>query len=194
MAAPFVFLGGTRLRRGKKLFESYKRRGEWVELLFMTVASGLGFNVAKPWGETPRYDVALEQSGKFLRIQVKSTEMWLGTCYLCQLYAYGQPAYSPKDVDYFAIYVFPEDIWYIFPAKKLAGKRTIALTPHSKGHKYEPYMENWPLLARPQIRQQKIRQEKTQQEKTVAKRADRRLNPLSALTRRIVKRLEGLDR
>ena len=78
------------MRLGKKLFENFSRRGEWVELLFMTVAAGLGFNVAKPWGESGRYDVATEHEGIFHRIQVKSTEMWLGTCYLCQLYAYGE--------------------------------------------------------------------------------------------------------
>ena len=78
------------MRQGKKLFENFSRRGEWVELLFMTVAAGLGFNVAKPWGESGRYDVATEHEGIFHRIQVKSTEMWLGTCYLCQLYAYGE--------------------------------------------------------------------------------------------------------
>jgi PD-(D/E)XK endonuclease len=87
-------------RRGKRLFDSFKRRGEWVELLFMTVASGLGFNVARPWGDSGRYDVATEHEGHFLRIQVKSTEMWLGTCYLCQLYAYGQRAYTAKEIDY----------------------------------------------------------------------------------------------
>lgn len=42
-------------RQGKRVFASFKKRGEWVELLFMTVAAGLGFNVAKPWGETNSY-------------------------------------------------------------------------------------------------------------------------------------------
>jgi PD-(D/E)XK endonuclease len=171
-------------RWGKKLFANYKRRGEWVELLFMTVASGLGFNVAKPWGEPPRYDVVVELNGRFLRIQVKSTEMWLGTCYLCQLYRFGRPNYTTKQVDYFAIYVVPEDIWYIFPAKCLAGKRTIALTPHLKGHKYERYKENWGLLTRPHA---------TRQSRTAIPSESKRLNSLSQLTRRILKRLEGRD-
>ena len=172
-------------RRGKRLFKSYKQRGEWVELLFMTVASGLGFNVAKPWGNPPRYDIVLELNGRFLRVQVKSTEMWLGTCYLCQLHGFGRPKYTTKQVDYFAIYVVPEDIWYIFPAKCLARKRTIALTPHLKGHKYERYLENWSLLTRRHI---------CRGEKTVVPREDKRLSPMGRLTRRIVKRLEGLDR
>jgi PD-(D/E)XK endonuclease len=171
-------------RWGKKLFANYKRRGEWVELLFMTVASGLGFNVAKPWGEPPRYDVVVELNGRFLRVQVKSTEMWLGTCYLCQLYRFGRPIYTTKQVDYFAIYVVPEDIWYIFPARCLAGKRTIALTPHLEGHKYERYKENWRLLTRPH---------RTRDSRTVIPNETTQRNPLSQLTRRILKRLEGLD-
>ena len=180
-------------RRGKKLFASHKRRGEWVELLFMTVASGMGFNVAKPWGETPRYDVVVEHNGHFLRVQVKSTEMWLGTCYLCQLYAFGHKAYTPEEIDYFAIYVFPEDIWYIFPTKTLARQRTIALTPHLKGHKYEPYMENWPLLSHPGGPRPENRLENNMEKKIVPGEKNR-LNSFSALTRRIIKRLEGLDR
>ena len=164
-------------RRGRKLFESYKRRGEWVELLFMTVASGRGFNVAKPWGEAPRYDVALELDGQFSRVQVKSTDMWLGTCYLCQLHAFGRRAYTPKEIDFYAIYVLPEDVWYIFPVRQLAGKRTIALTPHLKGHKYERYMEAWPLLTKPSTNQS----------------SPAKSPSMSRLTKRILKRLEGLD-
>ena len=171
-------------RWGKKFFANYKRRGEWVELLFMTVASGLGFNVAKPWGEPPRYDVVVELNGRFLRVQVKSTEMWLGTCYLCQLYRFGRPNYTTRQVDYFAIYVVPEDVWYIFPARSLAGKRTIALTPHLKGHKYERYKENWGLLKR---------RHPGRQSRTVIPNESKRLTSLSQLTRRILRRLEGLD-
>jgi hypothetical protein len=168
-------------QRGKRLFDSYKRRGEWVELLFMTVASGLGFNVARPWGDSGRYDVAVELAGRFLRMQVKSTEMWLGTCYLCQLYAFGQRAYTAKEIDYYAIYVLPADVWYIFPVRRLAGMRTIALTPHLKGHKYERYMENWGQLA-PRRRTA-----------NTAIDEDNRRTAMTRLTRRILKRLEGLD-
>jgi PD-(D/E)XK endonuclease len=171
------------MRQGEQIFDSYKRRGEWVELLFMTVAAGMGFNVAKPWGEPPRYDVIVEREGRFLRVQVKSTEMWLGTCYLCQLYSYGRQPYTPKETDYFAIYVFPVDVWYIFPAKVLAGMRTIALTPHLKGHKYEPYMENWRLLTNSRRRAAKDAPSPSQRPTSVRR-----------LTERITKRLRGLDR
>jgi hypothetical protein len=171
-------------RPGKRVFANYKRRGEWVELLFMTVASGLGFNVAKPWGEPPRYDVVVELNGRFLRVQVKSTEMWLGTCYLCQLHRFGKPNYTAKQADYFAIYIFPEDIWYIFPVKCLTGKRTIALTPNLKGHKYERYKENWWLLARHHA---------SRKNKTVVPADGKQVTSMNRLTQRILRRLEGSD-
>jgi hypothetical protein len=185
---------------GKQIFSSYQRRGEWAELLFMTVASGLGFTVAKPWGQ-PRYDVAIELNGRFLRIQVKSTEMWLGTCYRCQLHRHGQPNYTTKQVDYFAIYVFPEDIWYIFPAKALARKRMIALTPHLKGHKYEPYMENWWYLVRPHAKRHHktvIPADKTTDKasENASQKASKkeRVAAMTRVTARILKRLDSLAR
>jgi hypothetical protein len=41
-------------------FATYKRRGEWVELIFMMRAAELEFNVSKPWGDSSRYDVSVE--------------------------------------------------------------------------------------------------------------------------------------
>jgi hypothetical protein len=177
------------MRQGKKLFDSFKRRGEWVELLFMTVASALGFNVARPWGDSGRYDVATEHEGIFHRVQVKSTEMWLGTCYLCQLYAYGQRPSTAKEIDFYAIYVLPVDTWYIFPVRVLAGKRTIALTPHLKGHKYQRYMENWAQLTKPHPQPRKsAKPAKANSTK------DHRRKAMSTLTARILKRLEARTR
>jgi hypothetical protein len=169
-------------RLGKKLFTNYKRRGEWVELLFMTVAWGLGFNVAKPWGDSARYDVIVENEGRFLRIQVKSTEAMVGGCYLCQLHVCGNRLYTTKEIDYFALYVLPEDVWYIFPAKTLKGMGAVALAPHLKGHKYEHYMENWWLLTRHHFRRGA---------RTMVPSRDTRPNAISRLSRRIMKRIRG---
>ncbi len=138
-------------RHGKRVFANFKQRGEWVELLFMTVAAGLGFTVAKPFGDSARYDVIVEHLGRFLRIQVKSTELWTGSSYVCQLNMCGR-LYTAEDIDYFAVYVLPLDLWYIFPARTLAGLSNVVLSPHRKGHKYERYMENWWLLTRKHVR------------------------------------------
>ena len=115
-------------RHGKRVFANYKQRGEWVELLFMTVAAGLGFTVAKPFGDSARYDVIVENAGRFLRMQVKSTDMWRGGSYVCQLHMCGR-LYSAEDVEYFAIYVLPLDLWYIIPARTLEGLSAVVLFP-----------------------------------------------------------------
>jgi len=172
-------------RRGKKIFENYKRRGEWVELLFMTVGSGLGFNVAKPWGDSARYDVIVENEGRFLRIQVKSTEGKIGpSCYSCQLHVCDNRLYTAKQIDYFALYVLPEDVWYIFPFKVLAGMSAVALAPRHKGHKYERYMENWWLLTRHHLRRGV---------RTAIPGGDTSPGSMNTLCRRIMKRIKGGD-
>jgi hypothetical protein len=60
------------------IFKTYKQRGEWVELLFMTRAAERGFSVSKPWGDSNRYDVSVEIEGRFRRVQVKSTSSLRG--------------------------------------------------------------------------------------------------------------------
>ena len=47
-----------------------KLRGEWAELCFMVRAVEKGYQVSKPWGETARYDFAVERDGHFVRVQV----------------------------------------------------------------------------------------------------------------------------
>jgi PD-(D/E)XK endonuclease len=172
-------------RQGKRIFKNYKRRGEWVELLFMTVASGMGFNVAKPWGDSALYDVVVEQDGRFLRIQVKSTEMWMGSNYLCQVHACGGNLYTAKDIDYFALYVLPDDVWYIVPAKRLEGMTAVALTPHNNKSKYNRYKENWWLLTRHHFRRGT---------RTGIPAQDNRPSSINRLTGRIMKRLRGEGR
>src|ERR1700684_458106 len=51
-----------------------KRVGEVFEAAFLTKAASLGFGVAKPWGDSERYDFILDNGKQFLRIQVKATQ------------------------------------------------------------------------------------------------------------------------
>ena len=39
----------------------------------MARAAKEGLRMAKPWGDSSRYDVVVETGGRFLRVQVKST-------------------------------------------------------------------------------------------------------------------------
>jgi PD-(D/E)XK endonuclease len=59
-----------------------KQRGEWAEMCFMARAATHGLCVAKPYGDSARFDFAIEHHGHFLRVQVKSTKYMLRLLYL----------------------------------------------------------------------------------------------------------------
>jgi hypothetical protein len=131
---------------GTEVFKTYKQRGEWIELLFMTRAAKRGFTVSKPHGDSARYDVGIEMSGRFKRVQVKGTDSRVGNCYDCTLATDKLKTYTVKQIDYFAIYLLEEDIWYIFPAKRLAGKGSVKVNPQRKENPQARYKEAWDLL------------------------------------------------
>jgi hypothetical protein len=139
-------------------FTSFKERGEWVELKFMTEAAQRRFAVSKPWGDTRAYDIGIEHGGNFLRVQVKSTTYRVAAGYLCQFKPnhLKKHDYSLQQIDLFAAYVIPEEVWYLIPAVLLLGKRrkTMAMLcpivpPAKKAcYRYECYREGWKLLTR----------------------------------------------
>ena len=131
--------------------KSSNQRGEWTEARFMIRACEHGFNISRPWDGSPRYDFAVELSGQFLRVQVKSTT-WKrkGSGYVCTLSSGSCKRYTEKEIDFFAIYVIPEDAWYIIPASVgICPQSSLLLYPHctnQRKHKYECYFEAWNLL------------------------------------------------
>jgi hypothetical protein len=157
--APFLLAesGRGEMEYWKK-FKTFKERGEWVELKFMTEAAQRCFTVSKPWGDTHAYDVGIEHGQNFLRVQVKSTTQRSGAGYRCQFTPNFQSKhdYSLDQIDLFAAYVIPEDAWYLIPAPLLLGKRRrcIAMlchiTPPAKRacYRYECYRESWNLLTK----------------------------------------------
>ncbi len=128
--------------------KNHKLRGEWAELVFMARAKGMGFELARPWGESASYDVCVESAGRFLRVQIKSTLYKVGNSYVCNTRPDSdEHPYTVRQIDFLAAYVIPADAWYIVPARvatKLKGN--IWLSPHKKGHKYERFLEAWELL------------------------------------------------
>jgi hypothetical protein len=124
-----------------------KLRGEWAELCFMTRAAEHGLRVTKPWGETAHYDFAVEDKGHFVRVQVKSTMFKDRGGYSCSVRGCRGP-YEGDPFDFVAVYLIPEDLWYIIPAEKVQGQGSVALYPHLKRSKYGQYKEAWGLLRR----------------------------------------------
>jgi hypothetical protein len=131
------------------LIKNPKRRGEWAEAQFMMEATGQGLAVGKPWGDSARYDVVVENESGFLRVQVKSTLCRSKRSYACSVHPnqQGRP-YGKRDFDFVAAYVIPVDAWYIIPAEMVikGNMGMIILSPGIPGHKYEPYLEAWHLL------------------------------------------------
>ena len=138
----------------KTKFATYKQRGEWVELLFMARAAQRGFHVSKPWGDSGRYDVSVEDRGRFRRVQVKSTTVPRGDGgYVCYLKRTGVRYYKVSEVDFFVIYVVPKDAWFVLPSRVvLRLKSNIRVAPGHAEQKYARYEEAWHLLLRPRRR------------------------------------------
>ena len=140
-------------KRGERI-KNHKRRGEWAELEFMARATGMGFGVSRPWGESSRYDVGVEYGGRYMRVQVKSTIYKIGNAYVCNTRPDNDHRpYTVGQIDFLAAYVIPADVWYIVPARAATAlKGNIWLSPHKKGHKYERFLEAWELLRNPPAR------------------------------------------
>jgi hypothetical protein len=130
-----------------------KRRGELAELAFMRKAASLGFAVAKPWGDSDRYDVVVRFEKTFWRVQIKSV---LGKSpsrdhYRVQTRDSRKHTYSAKDIDFLVAYIFAEDIWYILPAEIVENKKSVCLSPGCKRSRTkrsyaEHYREAWRLM------------------------------------------------
>lgn len=130
-------------------FRDLKKQGEWAELVFMARAAALGLNVAKPWGDSNRYDIAVEHRGALWRVQVKCTGY-------CGEYAYRVlhrnrrkfKPYTAREIELMAVYVIPLDTWYLIPVGAIGRRRSIRLYPHRRGSsgRYEKYREAWSLL------------------------------------------------
>ncbi len=114
----------------------------------MTRAAEQGYSVSKPFGDSTRYDVSVENEGRFRRVQVKSTSSSRGELgFICTLKRTGIHYYRLDEVDFFAIYVLPEKVWYILPARVvLRLVSNIRLAPRDKTQKYTAYIEAWHLL------------------------------------------------
>jgi hypothetical protein len=138
---------GMRIRKPKE-------RGEWVELLFMAKAAEQGFKLSKPWGDSAPYDVAIDIEGRFIRVQVKSTfarDRLMRTHYRQNMYTvrarrHGNKPYRVSDFDFLAVYIIPENLWYIVPASVAIRRKSMKVIPGGKVNRHAQYEEAWHLL------------------------------------------------
>jgi len=139
-----------------KLFKTFQERGAWAELCFMAQAMQHGFKVLRPWGDCSAYDVGVDHGPNFLRVQVKSTTNRTGTGYLCHFNpnSHNKQDYTIRQIDLFAAYLVPVNVWYLIPAAVLLGrerKHAVMLFPMEPlkidRYKYEAYKEAWVMLS-----------------------------------------------
>jgi hypothetical protein len=107
-----------------------KRSGEVSELAFCPKAAGLGFGVAKPWGESEPYDFILDSGHRLWRVQVKSACHHFNRRYgVVAVHGNGERTrYTSADIDILVAYLIPIDVWYVVPVEKLGTKNALLLS------------------------------------------------------------------
>jgi hypothetical protein len=101
----------------------------------------------KPFGDSRRYDVAVEAAQRIVRVQVRSTiYKRRGREYSLNMMGPGRKRYQPGAVDFFAVYLIPENQWYIIPYAAMGTRQTLHFTAGSKRAKWAQYREAWDLL------------------------------------------------
>src|ERR1700732_5344504 len=123
------------MKSSKDTIKNCKRRGKWSELQFMARAAKNGLRLAKPWGDSSRYDVVVETGGHFVRVQVKSTaNRQPNGGYVCGVHPCpGSQLYQRGDFDFLAAYLIPEDVWFIIPARVIVRRKKTSITLYAAG-------------------------------------------------------------
>ena len=129
-----------------------KRRGEIAEAAFLHKAASLGFSVAKPWGESDRYDFILDSGDRCWRVQVKSAHTSARNGYT--FHACGNVSsriYTPREIDFIVGYVVPDNVWYVLPIDLFSAITAVKVFPSSKRRRsrFEKYREAWHYFGEP---------------------------------------------
>jgi len=143
-------------QRPARRLPASKSGGELSELAFVHKAASLGFGVAKPYGDSERFDFILvsrdwPHGDQLWRVQVKSTATLSQGFYHINAHrrTTGRvTAYKPSEVDFLVAHIIPEDSWFIFPIEVLAKVTSPSFRPKRSRKKgpYDQYREAWHLL------------------------------------------------
>jgi len=131
-----------------------RRRGDLGEVAFVHKAMSLGLVVAKPYGQLQPYDFIVDGGSRLLRVQVKACAYMkhgMHQAFICR-YEDGVPvAYTEPEIDFVAVYIIPEDTWYILPVREVVGRRSVLFRPKGwlGSDPYACYREAWHLLREP---------------------------------------------
>jgi hypothetical protein len=126
-----------------------KQRGEMAEAAFVAKAASLGLCLSKPWGESSRYDLIVDNGKRLLRVQVKSAHR-AGEYGGYTFHAHGNTtrAYGANEIDVLVAYVVPVNAWYVFPVGEFRKYKSMKLFPVSRrrSSKFEKFREAWGVV------------------------------------------------
>jgi len=95
--------GKRKPRKPKR--KNTKVTGERSEAAFLHQATNREFGIAKPWGDSRRYDFILDNGSRLHRVQVKCTESIRARAYETRAtysFGKGRAVYTKKDIDFIA--------------------------------------------------------------------------------------------
>jgi hypothetical protein len=130
-------------------------RGDLGEVSFVRKAMSLGFVVAKPYGNNHPYDFFVKSGTNLWRVQVKTCSFVRNGLYTATFRHFRNGArtpYTEADFDFVAVYVMPEDTWYVLPVHNVAGRCTMKFRAPTANRRRDPhayYCEAWHLLREP---------------------------------------------
>ena len=85
--------------------------------------------------------------------RVLNPDAWGYYCVSCVRSNFGRPRkrvrYTAREIELFAFYVIPEDVWYIVPVGAVAGVDMVRIRPQkaTRRQRWEKYREAWELMA-----------------------------------------------
>ena len=130
-----------------------KQLGEIAEAEFIAKAVGMGFVVAKPWGDSESYDFIVNPRRSFIfwRVQVKSAHT-VGADGGCSFRAHdhNMRSYSSENIDALVAYARPMNAWYVMPVRVVEELKSLMLYPESRKlrSRFERWREAWEVLRR----------------------------------------------
>jgi hypothetical protein len=134
------------VKKVRNTAENRKVLGEYGELCFAAKAASEGLAILKSHGDSLPYDVAVDNGAQLLRVQVKAVGTLASGYYIANCVRRNARPYRSDEIDFLAVYLVPEDLWYVIPVRALKGRRSLYLHPN-RACAYEQYCEAWHLLA-----------------------------------------------
>jgi PD-(D/E)XK endonuclease len=108
--------------------------------------------VAKPWGDSDRFDYILHIRGRFWRVQVRSSAYESHRGFAIHAYVCIKRKtvlLTADDIDCLIAYIVPLDAWYVLPVEAFSPCKNLWFYPRGskKGSRFESYREAWWLLS-----------------------------------------------